>query len=461
MSSKILENDDEMEEAGEEEGEEGEEEEEEEEVEEVRGALLRIQQRELKRKQAEERKAQKKQKVEETAPSVKAKAKATSNCRIGFGADVSTDPMGKLVCEDEYGIWRTVPGFDEDKVIVSSDGWVKVASHGISLENAVPTKGYLVPETQRHSISVCGIVYFSHQLVCRAFHGPRPTDKHTVDHINQERTDNRASNLKWETKVGQTLNRRKDRKTHSNSVPILGKKIGFEEEWVAYESAWKAALQLSLQQANISGVIRGKRTQTGGYIFKQNIDAMESERLDGEVWAGVFGHEFKYQVSNFGRFRFKGKAKVWGPPYTPRPTDGFAYAVVKIHGKLVGLHRVVFEAFHKRTIKPGHVIDHKNSQKSNNQLSNLQETTYSQNIQKEHDRGNISSNASKTSIPILVWNAKTETSANARTYNSMSEACRAEKTSQGAVSKAFTLKKCNPVLYKGRYWQKVFSKDAK
>jgi len=38
---------------------------------------------------------------------------------------------------------------------------------------------------------------YVHKLVCIAFHGPKPSPSHTVDHRNFVHTDNRASNLRW------------------------------------------------------------------------------------------------------------------------------------------------------------------------------------------------------------------------------------------------------------------------
>lgn len=48
--------------------------------------------------------------------------------------------------------------------------------------------------------------YFVHILVCTAFHGPRPTPKHQVDHINRDRWDNRPENLRWVTPHENSLN---------------------------------------------------------------------------------------------------------------------------------------------------------------------------------------------------------------------------------------------------------------
>lgn len=48
--------------------------------------------------------------------------------------------------------------------------------------------------------------YWFHILVCTAFHGPRPSPKHQVDHINRNRFDNRPENLRWVTPRENQLN---------------------------------------------------------------------------------------------------------------------------------------------------------------------------------------------------------------------------------------------------------------
>jgi len=39
-----------------------------------------------------------------------------------------------------------------------------------------------------------------HQLVCAKFHGPRPSDKHEVRHLDGNPRNNNANNLAWGTK---------------------------------------------------------------------------------------------------------------------------------------------------------------------------------------------------------------------------------------------------------------------
>lgn len=48
--------------------------------------------------------------------------------------------------------------------------------------------------------------YWFHILVCTAFHGPRPSPRHQVDHINRDRFDNRPENLRWVTPHENSMN---------------------------------------------------------------------------------------------------------------------------------------------------------------------------------------------------------------------------------------------------------------
>lgn len=44
-----------------------------------------------------------------------------------------------------------------------------------------------------------------HRVICSAFHGAAPSDKHVVDHIDTNRANNRPENLRWVTKVENVL----------------------------------------------------------------------------------------------------------------------------------------------------------------------------------------------------------------------------------------------------------------
>lgn len=48
--------------------------------------------------------------------------------------------------------------------------------------------------------------YWFHILVCTAFHGPRPSPRHQVDHIDRDKWNNHPENLRWVTPRENQLN---------------------------------------------------------------------------------------------------------------------------------------------------------------------------------------------------------------------------------------------------------------
>ena len=169
-------------------------------------------------------------------------------------------------------IWRDVKGY-EGLYQVSSDGRVKslgrkdrfgrVIKERI-LEPAVTHNGYL-----RVGLHVDGKrkMLRVHRLVCEAFH-ENPDNKSEVNHINEDKTDNRACNLEWSTRT-ENCNHgsRNERVAKALSKPIG--QFSLDGKLIkVWQSACEARKQTGFDQGYVGAVARGKFKQAYGYIWK-------------------------------------------------------------------------------------------------------------------------------------------------------------------------------------------------
>jgi hypothetical protein len=99
--------------------------------------------------------------------------------------------------------WRPVPGFAG--MFASADGQIWSGKTGtLKLQRGSSNgKGYRAVWLWVNGRDRERRV---HQLVTLAFHGLPPSSRHTPDHINRDRSDNRAENLRWACPVTQGRN---------------------------------------------------------------------------------------------------------------------------------------------------------------------------------------------------------------------------------------------------------------
>lgn len=150
---------------------------------------------------------------------------------------------------------------------------------GKILQSILVKNGYmhitLCKGGEKHSFSI-------HRLVAEAFI-PNPDNKPCIDHINTDRTDNRAENLRWVTyqeNNNNPLTKNKKcgenhpkpfkgifGKEHPRSLPILQftKEGGLIKIWDNTRSVEK---ETNISHSNICNVLKGKRDYAGGYKWK-------------------------------------------------------------------------------------------------------------------------------------------------------------------------------------------------
>ena len=157
--------------------------------------------------------------------------------------------------------WRDVVGY-EGLYQVSDQGRVKSFKWNKErfLKPSMDKDGYLLVTLcaggKRKTLKV-------HRLVCEVFH-ENPDNKPQVNHINEIKTDNRASNLEWCT-CKQNVNHGSRNERVSKPVgqySLDGKLIKL------WPSTMEAERQAGFNHGNISQVANGKYKQAYGCIWR-------------------------------------------------------------------------------------------------------------------------------------------------------------------------------------------------
>lgn len=223
--------------------------------------------------------------------------------------------------------WKAIPG---SNYLVCRDGRIRHKSR----KRAIATRLYkgrnrpgfkMLNGKQGSMVDV---------LVCRAFNGP-PQDASQVRviHIDGDKTNDNASNLRWATHAEATQN----------------------------------------------GRIKGKR--------KRGAPAMTPQSsLDGEEWKDV--HALFPEVPT-GCLKVSNHGRVWRKQTTwhyTKDESGSYHQLMYAGNHLDGLHRIVWRLFGDCPLGDLQV-NHKNFNKSDNHVTNLEVASASENVQHARDNG--------------------------------------------------------------------------
>ena len=174
-------------------------------------------------------------------------------------------------------IWRDIKGY-EGLYQVSNKGRVKGLERTAAGKNGsmrtirerflkprANQKGYLRVDFSNGNGK--GKTFYVHRLVCEAFH-ENLENKPCVNHIDENKTNNTASNLEWCTykeNINHGTHNARAAKTKSKSIGQYTTNGKLIKVW---QSTMEVERQLGFDNGNISAAALGKYKTAYGYVWK-------------------------------------------------------------------------------------------------------------------------------------------------------------------------------------------------
>ena len=174
---------------------------------------------------------------------------------------------------EKMEIWKGIKGY-EVKYQVSNGGRVRSLKTGIYMKPQVRKHGYLGVQVHGNGKNARRSETLSiHRCVAEAFI-PNPDGKAEVNHINEDKTDNRVENLEWVTHQENSAHATRGErigKANKNN-PLNSSSVGqydMDGNLIAtYPSIHEAMRQTGIPIGCIWSVCEGKTKQSRGYRWE-------------------------------------------------------------------------------------------------------------------------------------------------------------------------------------------------
>jgi hypothetical protein len=226
-----------------------------------------------------------------------------------------------------------------------------------------------------------------HRLVAEHFvKNPDPENKKIVHHKDNDKTNNKWTNLEWVTSSKNT------QEYVDNYKPVkvviimqYDKDENFIKEWKGFEEIkeeFKNAKWNTLRH-NINGFI----PSAYGYIWKYKDDNKKIELRNDETFVNIGkidDYDFSsYDITQYGNMKNKKTGQILKPAISQS-----GYYQISLVGKKnkiskrirLSVHRIVAHVFVKGRTEKKNIVHHKDEDKLNNYYKNLKWTTTTKNV---------------------------------------------------------------------------------
>ena len=280
--------------------------------------------------------------------------------------------------------WQALSCSCFSSTVLQSEGIKKcwqISSHGRCCNlHGIVSNGYLSP-CGYHKVKIQWQQFYVHRLVAFAFLGSPDSLAWQVHHKDGNKSNNHVDNLEFATPA-QNISLSYSSPTRGNSgrclsMPVMWREVG-SQSWQTSPSMVMAARHTGVSIASVHKSC-SKNMPVRGFEFCLAKPA-EQEHIEGEVWRQMLDPRTGTavpgrMVSSFGRLHFANGRISTGH----QGKNG--YHTTKVSSRVELLHRLVAFAFLGPPPTQQHIhVNHKDYDKSNNAVDNLEYVTASENV---------------------------------------------------------------------------------
>jgi hypothetical protein len=280
-------------------------------------------------------------------------------------------------------IWKNIPDFD--KYEASNLGNIRNKDTLVLLSNKTCRSGYIRKSIKNNENKK--IKTTVHYLICLTFNGEKPSEFHTVDHIDKNKQNNHKDNLRWSTHSEQNVN--KIKKNTIGGFPIEMIDFDSGEIMATFKNASFASKILGLtNRHSILQNINNKNILIENCYFRNQL---LTENFENEIWKKIHDN---FWISSYGRIKNDDNK----PLNITNTKHG--YQVINCNHKTEYVHRLVARTFieNPNNLK---IVNHIDNNGLNNNVENLEWCTQKENIQHAklfHEIKNLKKEQNKPNI---------------------------------------------------------------